>query len=57
MTKCYALYRGDEFIDLGSKEYLANLLNVKIRTINFYMTPTYQKRSNFKNWIVIRIED
>lgn len=53
----YALYHGDEFIDLGSKEYLASLLNVKISTINFYMSPTYRKRTNDNGYIVIKIEE
>lgn len=54
----YALYKGDEFIDLGTKQYLANLLNVKPETINFYMSPTYRKRNKKgNNYIVIRIEE
>lgn len=53
----YALYHGDKFIDLGTKEYLANKLNVKIATIKFYMSSTYRKRTNDNGWIVIRIED
>ena len=53
----YALYHGDTFIDLGTKEYLANILQVKIRTIDFYMSPTYKKRTNYNGWLVIRVED
>ena len=54
----YALYKGDEFIDLGTKQYLANLLKVKPETINFYMSPTYRKRNKKgNNYIVIRIEE
>ena len=53
----YALYRGDKFIDLGTKQYLANLLNVSINTITFYMSPTYRKRTNNNGYLVIRIED
>lgn len=41
----YALYHGDTFVDLGTKKYLAELLKVSVRTITFYMTPTYQKRT------------
>lgn len=57
MKKTFALYRGDQFIDLGTIEYLANLLGVKERTIKFYSTPTYQKRNNYQGYVVIRIED
>lgn len=53
----YALYHGDIFIDLGTKEYLAKLLNVKPRTITFYSTPTWLKRTNYNGYVVIRIED
>lgn len=56
--KYYALYKGDEFIDLGTKKYLADLLNVTIETLNFYMSKTYRKRNKKGNcYIVIRIED
>ena len=54
--KYYALYHGDNFIDLGTKEYLAKLLNVNVKTIKFYMSPTYRKRVK-DGWIVIRILD
>lgn len=57
MEKMYALYHGDIFIDLGTKEYLAKLLNVKPRTITFYSTPTWLKRTNYNGYVVIRIED
>ncbi len=53
----YALYRGDKFIDLGTKQYLAKLLNVKTATITFYMSPTYRKRTGDRGYIVIKIED
>ena len=56
--KYYALYKGDEFVDLGTKSHLAKLLNVKEETINFYMSETYKKRNKKSNcYIVIRIED
>ena len=57
MNKQYALYHGDTFIDLGTKEYLANLINVSINSITFYMSNTYKKRTNYRGWIVIRIKD
>lgn len=53
----YALYKGDVFIDIGTKEYLAQKLNINIRSIEFYMSPTYQKRNNYKGWVVIRVDD
>jgi len=53
----YALYKGDYFIDLGTKRYLANLLNVKIETITHYMTPAHRKRTKDNGYIVIKIEE
>ena len=55
----YALYKGDKFIDLGTKKKLAKLLGVKISTITFYATPSYRKRGlgEYGNrYIVIKIE-
>lgn len=57
LQKEYALYNGDKFIDLGTKKYLANLLGIKEKSIGFYMTPTYQKRNNYKGWVIIKIQD
>ena len=44
--KQYALYKGDTFIDIGTKEYLANKIGVDTKSIEFYMSPTYQRRNN-----------
>ena len=56
---CYAIYRGDKFLDLGSLEELGKKFNVKPNTIYFYSTPTYRKRTkpDGNNFIVIRIGD
>ena len=53
----YALYYGDKFIDLGTKEYLAKKLNVKVSTISFYQRKKKKKRTNYQSWIVIKIEE
>lgn len=55
----YALYKGDRFIDLGTKKYLSELLNVSPKTIAFFLTPTYKKRieGSKDRIIVIRIEE
>lgn len=42
--KQYALYQNDEPLYTGSKKELAEYLNVKIETIEFYMSPTCFKR-------------
>lgn len=45
LIKEYALYKGDELIAIGTKIQLANKLGVKLRTIEFYLTPTHKKRN------------
>lgn len=55
--KEYVLYKGDKFIDIGTKEYLANLLNVRKETIEFYASPTHLKRNKDNCYVVVRIDD
>lgn len=55
--KEYALYKGDKFIDIGTKEYLASLLNVRKETIEFYASPTQLKRNRDNGYVVVRIDD
>ena len=44
--KEYALYKGEKLLGIGTKKELAELLGVKISTINFYQSPAYKKRTN-----------
>ena len=46
MATEYALYKGDELLSIGSISELANEFKVGERTIKFYMTPTYKKRTS-----------
>lgn len=55
-VKEYALYKDDEFIDLGTIERLAKRLNVKENTIRFYSYPAYQKRTNGHGYVLIEIK-
>lgn len=57
-NKVYALYKGDNFIDIGTRKELADKMGVGERTISFYSSPTYQKRNPDGNcYIVIECED
>jgi hypothetical protein len=48
--KSYAIYKGDEFLCLGTAKECAKQLNVKIQTIYFWNTKTYHERvKNSKN--------
>lgn len=56
--KIYALYKGDTFLDVGTKKELAERLGVGTRTIAFYATPSQRKRYNEeKAYIVIALEE
>lgn len=54
----YAVYRGDQFIDIGTLEELATRLNKKSRTLYFYSTPTYHKRikNSDKSLVLFKID-
>lgn len=49
MSKVFAIYKGDKFIDVGTVKELAKSLNVNISTIHFYNTKTYKERSKNSN--------
>lgn len=56
-TKYYALYRGDEHICDGTIEEIAKKQGVKVRTIEFYKSPTYKKRTKGRGYLLIEIGD
>lgn len=49
----YALYKGDQFLTLGTAKELATYLGVTSNTIKFYMSNTYQKRCSGDNHYVV----
>ena len=58
--KTFAIYKGDDFIYLGTRKECAKYLGVKDKSITFYCTPTYKRRikSEYNNRvIVIKVED
>lgn len=54
--KIYALYRGDEFLEMGTAEFLAKFLGVQLRTIYFLASPVnlrrIEKRGESKNALI-----
>ena len=40
----YALYRGDEFIDVGTIQEIAQRQNVTPQTIHYYKSPAYKRK-------------
>lgn len=51
----YALYKGDEFIMIGTLKELSEYLRVKKDTVYFYSMPAYQKRSKGNAIVVIKL--
>lgn len=50
-TGCYALYRGDEFVDVGNLNELANKYHASVKTLRFKATPTYAARTSYSDTI------
>ncbi len=44
----YALYKGDQLLGIGTVEYLSKKLGLTKKTLHFYHTPTYKKRTSEK---------
>ena len=55
--KEYALYKGDEFIAIGTVKKLAEIIGVKEETIRFYASNFYKKRTKENGYYVIKLEE
>lgn len=55
--KEYAIYKGDEFIMIGTKEECAKRLNIKPDHVQFMASPTNAKRDKGNRMTAIVIED
>lgn len=45
-TTIYALYKGEKLIKDGTAQEIADYMGVKVKSIMFYQTPTYLKRTS-----------
>ncbi|AUN43429.1 host nuclease inhibitor [Streptococcus phage vB_SthS_VA460] len=48
-VKEYALYKGEEIIGMGTKREIAEQLGISVRSVTFYGTQSYAKRTSEKN--------
>lgn len=57
----YALYKGDNFLDIGTIKELSKRYNISVKTLRWYSTPCYKNKiknkNNIKSYVVVRIED
>jgi len=49
MAKILAIYKGEELLTSGTAKECADELNVKVDTVYYYKTKTYQNRGSGKN--------
>ena len=54
-SKEYAVYKGDDFIDMGTAKELAERLGVKESTIRWYNSPSAQQRAGKNAITAVRI--
>lgn len=58
MKKCYAVYKGDKFICLGTSKECSDYLGIKISSFYFIRTKAYLSRNTGDDHlIIIEIED
>jgi hypothetical protein len=48
----YALYKGEDFLGIGTAEQLAERLGVTIKTIRWYASPACKRRDSKGNHLV-----
>ena len=57
----YALYKGDNFLDIGTIKDLSERYNISVKTLRWYSTPCYKNKiknkNNIKSYVVVKIED
>ena len=53
----YAMYRGYQFIDLGTVAYLAEKYHKKKKSLKILATPSAHKRSAKNSLLLYRIEN
>lgn len=55
----YALYRGDELVDVGTRDEVAARQGIKPSTVVFYASPSYRRRvkEESNGVIAVRVDD
>lgn len=55
--KLYALYKGDDFIDIGTSKELCKTMGIKINSFWFYTSKQWLERSNYESWVIVEIKE
>lgn len=48
MSKEYSLYKGEKLLDFGSLDYLSKKYSIKKKSLLFYQSPSYKRRTSDK---------
>jgi len=56
-NQIFALYRGEDYLADGTLDELAQFLGVKRKTVQFYMTPTWLKRTSENALRLFKLDD
>jgi len=57
MSKEYAIYKGDTFIDLGTIEYLSQKYKISKQVLRNYTSSKYHTRNKGNAIILVKIEE
>lgn len=55
--KEYALYHGEQFINIGTLNDLAKEQGVKPETLLFYSSPAYLKRVKARGFVLVKLDE
>ena len=53
----YAIYKGDEFVDVGTIRELCQRLNMPERTLRWHASKCNKRRAHKNGMILVRLED
>lgn len=53
----YALYRGEEFVDVGTADELAERHGIKPESVRFMSTPSFHKHGTDEKLMAYKIEE
>jgi len=56
-TAVYALYRGEDFVDVGTANELAGRRGVKAASIRWLASPASQRRDRGQRLLAFRVEE
>ena len=56
-NQLFALYKGDEFIDVGTARELSGKHGISTKSIYWMASPSNQKRDRGNKLLAIRLED